>query len=218
LKLLPVEGQSLILAGALISIGLNSLLFGAIGPVQAWLRQRSALARRLELPDDPLAELPMSTDQTLLTGQVVLVGYGRVGRRIARSLQAQGVAFVVAEQNREFVEKLRAQGAAAVSGDATEPAVLIQAHIAQAAMLVIATPDTLGVRKMVATARTLNPGIEVVVRSHNEEEAALLESERIGKVFIGERELAHGMAGHVLSRLRPAAGGVTGAVAPATAH
>jgi CPA2 family monovalent cation:H+ antiporter-2 len=218
LKLLPVEGQSLILAGALISIGLNSLLFGAIGPVQAWLRQRSALARRLELPDDPLAELPMSTDQTLLTGQVVLVGYGRVGRRIARSLQAQGVAFVVAEQNREFVEKLRAQGAAAVSGDATEPAVLIQAHIAQAAMLVIATPDTLGVRKMVATARTLNPGIEVVVRSHNEEEAALLESERIGKVFIGERELAHGMAGHVLSRMRPAAGGVSGAVAPARAH
>jgi CPA2 family monovalent cation:H+ antiporter-2 len=218
LKLLPVEGQSLILAGALISIGLNSLLFGAIGPVQAWLRQRSALARRLELPDDPLAELPMSTDQTLLTGQVVLVGYGRVGRRIARSLQAQGVAFVVAEQNREFVEKLRAQGAAAVSGDATEPAVLIQAHIAQAAMLVIATPDTLGVRKMVATARTLNPGIEVVVRSHNEEEAALLESERIGKVFIGERELAHGMAGHVLSRMRPAAGGVSGGVAPATAH
>jgi CPA2 family monovalent cation:H+ antiporter-2 len=211
LKLLPVEGQSLILAGALISIGLNSLLFGAIGPVQAWLRQRSALARRLELPDDPLAELPTSTDQTLLTGQVVLVGYGRVGKRIAQSLTAQGVAFVVAEQNREFVEKLRAQGVAAVSGDASEPAVLIQAHIAQAAMLVIATPDTLGVRKMVQTARELNPAIEVVVRSHNAEEAALLESERIGKVFIGEHELALGMAGHVLSRMRPA--GVSAAAA-----
>ena len=201
LKLLPVEGQNLILAGALISIALNSLLFSAIEPAQAWLRKRSALARRLEQPDHPLAELPVSTDQTLLTGQVVLVGYGRVGERIAQVLTAQRVPFVVAEQNREFVEKLRAQGVPAVSGDASEPAVLLQAHIAQAAMLVIATPETLDVRRMVEVARALNPGIEVVVRSHNEEEAALLEAEHIGKVFVGEHELAHGMAGHVLARM-----------------
>ena len=201
LKLLPVEGQSLILAGALISIALNSALFGAIEPLQAWLRQRSALARRLERPDDPLAELPLSTDERLLTGQVVLVGHGRVGQRIAQVLASQGVAFVVAEQNRELVEKLRAQGVPAVSGDAAEPAVLIQAHIARAAMLVIATPDTLGVRQMVRAARELNPGIEVVVRSHNEEEAALLEREQTATVFIGEHELAHGIAGHVLARM-----------------
>jgi len=201
LKLLPVEGQSLILAGALISIALNSLLFSAIEPAQAWLRKRSALARRLEQPDDPLAELPMSTDETLLTGQVVLVGYGRVGKRIAQELTAQRIPFVVVEQNREFVEKLRAQGVPAVSGDATEPAVLIQAHIAQAAMLVIATPDTLGVRKMADVARALNPGIEVIVRSHNEEEAKLLEAEQVGKVFMGQHELAHGMARHVLARM-----------------
>jgi CPA2 family monovalent cation:H+ antiporter-2 len=70
----------------------------------------------------------------------------------------------------------------AVSGDATEPAVLIQAHIANAAMPVIATPDTLGVRKMVEVARALNPDIEVVVRSHNEEEAKLLEAEHVSRV------------------------------------
>jgi len=90
-------------------------------------------------------------------------------------------------RTREFVEKLRTQGVPAVSGDATEPAVLIQAHIAQAAMLVIATPDTLGVRKMVEVARAMNSGIEVVVRSHNEEEAKLLEAEHVGKVFMGKR-------------------------------
>ena len=201
LKLLPIEGQSLILAGALISIALNSLLFSATLPVQAWLRKRSALARRLERPDDPLAELPTGTDETLLTGQVVLFGYGRVGKRIAQALAAQRIAFVVAEQNREFVEKRRSQGVPAVSGDATEPAVPIQAHIANAAMLVIATPDTLGVRKMVEVARALNPHIEVVVRSHNEEEAKLLEAEHIGWVFMGEHELAHGMALHVLKRM-----------------
>jgi CPA2 family monovalent cation:H+ antiporter-2 len=201
LKLLPMEGQSLILAGALISIALNSLLFSAIEPARRWLRARSALARRLEQPDDPLAELPMSFDPTRLSGQVVLVGYGRVGRRIAQALQRQDIPYVVAEQNREFVEKLREQGVAAVSGDASDPAVLIQAHIASAGMLVIATPDTFGVRKMVEVARNLNPSIEVVVRTHNEEEAALLEKEKIGKIFMGEHELALGMAGHVLARM-----------------
>ena len=201
LKLLPAEGQSLILAGALISIALNSLLFNAIGPAQRWLRARSALARRLEQPDDPLAELPVTVDPAVLTGQVVLVGYGRVGKRIAASLTAQGVPFVVAEQNRELVEKLRAAGVPAVTGDASDPAVLIQAHIARAGMLVIATPDPLGVRKMAQTARALNPGIELVVRTHNEEEAALLEQEQVGKVFMGEHELGLGMARHVLARM-----------------
>jgi CPA2 family monovalent cation:H+ antiporter-2 len=201
LKLLPVEGQSLILAGALISIALNSLLFNAIDPMQRWLRARQSLARWFGPAGDPLAELPITVDQQLLTGQVVLVGYGRVGKRIALALSAKGVPFVVVEQNRELVERLRAQGVPAVSGDAADPAVLIQAHVARAGMLAIATPDTFGVRKMAAAARLLNPEIEVVVRTHNEEEAALLAQEQVGKVFMGEHELALGMAGHVLARM-----------------
>ncbi|HSD60682.1 MAG TPA: cation:proton antiporter, partial [Burkholderiales bacterium] len=200
LGLLPADAQSLILAGALISIACNSLVFAAVEPAQAWIRERSAAARRLERRDDPLAELPMSVDQSRLTGQVVLVGYGRVGRRIAGLLGEQGIPFVVAEQNRELVEKLRARDIPAVSGDASDPAVLIQAHIARASMLVIATPDTLDVRKMVETARSLNPAIEVVLRTHSEEEAEMLEKENVGKVFMGEHELAQGMARHVLAR------------------
>lgn len=203
--LLPVEGHSLILAGALISIALNSALFAAIEPVQAWLRERSPLARRLEQRDDPLAELPTSVHASFLSGQVVLVGHGRVGRRIAQVLDAQRIPYVVAEQNREIVEQLRARNIPAVSGDAADEGVLIQAHIAHARMLVIATPDTFNVRKMVETAKLLNPAIEVVVRTHGDDEAALLTQEQIGKVFIGEQELANGMAGHVLSRLRPGA-------------
>ncbi|WP_255991184.1 YbaL family putative K(+) efflux transporter [Chitinolyticbacter albus] len=201
LKLLPVEGQSLVLAGALISIALNAAVFKAIEPAQRWIRSRSTLARRLEQRDDPLAELPMETDQGLLTGQVVLVGYGRVGRRIGEVLLKQGVPFVVAEQNREIVESLREQGVPAVSGDAAEPAVLIQAHIARAGMLVIATPDAFNVRQMVSIARQLNPQVEVVVRTHSEDEAELLAKESIGRVFMGEHELAQGMAHHVLERM-----------------
>ena len=200
LGLLPPEGQSLVLAGALISIALNQLVFHFVEPMQRWILAKSALARRLEARDDPMAELPATTEQKYLARHVVLVGYGRVGRRIAAAMTAHHIPFVVAEQNRELVEKLRASGLAAVAGNAAEPEVLIQAHIANARMMVIATPDLLDVRQMIATARALNPSIETVVRTHNETEARLLESEQAGKIFLGEQELALSMTRHVLER------------------
>jgi len=116
LELLPTEGQSLILAAALISIALNPLVFHANELVQAWIRSRSNLACALERSDDPLAELPMTVDQNRLTGHIVLVGYGRVGRRIGEALIERDVPIVVAEQNREVVERLRERGIPAVSG------------------------------------------------------------------------------------------------------
>lgn len=201
LGLLPAEGRSLILAGALISIALNPLAFAAIEPARAWALARSSLARRLEHRADPLAELPPTTDPSRLTGHVVLVGYGRVGRRIAESLAAREIPLVVAEQNRELVEELRARNMSAVSGDAVQPEVLVQAHIANAGMLVVAVPDTMGARKMVEISRKLNPAIEVVLRTHSEEEVELLQQDGVGKVFMGERELALGMTQHILGRM-----------------
>ena len=67
-------------------------------------------------------------------------------------------------------------------------------------MLVIATPDTVSVRRMAEIARTLNPSIEIAVRTHSEEEAGLLAKEQVGKVFFGEQELALAMTRHVLAR------------------
>ncbi|MES2206104.1 MAG: cation:proton antiporter [Pseudomonadota bacterium] len=200
LKLLPAEGMSLILAGLLISIAMNSFLLSAVTPLRRWAVKHSEMARKMELRQDPYAELPMSTERKYLEGQVVLVGYGRVGQRIAKSLDAQGIPYVIAEQNREIVENLRKEGIVAVSGNAADPAVLIQAHIADAAMLVIATPDTLNVRQMAETARTLNPTIEIILRTHSEEESVLLGNEGIGTIFFEERELAKGMATHVIDR------------------
>ena len=215
LGLLPAEGASLVVAGALISMALNPMLFHAIAPLQDWLRARSALARRLEQRDDPLAELPMSTDSRYLARQVVLVGYGKVGRRVAKTLAASDIPFVVADQNRELVESLRDQGVAAVFGDAVDPAVLIQAHIARAAMLVIAVPDILNVRQIISNAKMLNPHIETVVRSQSTEEARRLEQECDSVVFLADQALAQAIASHVLER---AAARSHRATAPAPLH
>jgi len=202
LKLMPAAGQSLILAGAIISIALNPVVFHLTKPLERWLAKNPTLAAKFERPADPLAELPMSVPHEHLRGQVVLVGYGRVGRRIAAAMKESGIAFVVAEQNREVVDQLRKEGVHAVAGNAGEPAVLIQAHIAHASMLVIATPDTFHVRAMIETARALNPNIKTVVRTHSDEEAELLRSERAGQVFMGEQELAKGMTAYVLENVK----------------
>ena len=198
--LLPPAGQSLILAGALISIALNPLLFLAIAPIQGWLRARSERTTALERSDDPLAELPATVASGYVTDHVIVVGYGGVGRRIGDALTAAGSRFVVADQNRELVKQLRAQGLQAVAGDASEPAVLIQAHVARARLLVIAVPDTFQVRKMIEVARRLNPAIETVVRAQGDEEAGRLTRDNAGQVFTAEHELALAMISHVLER------------------
>lgn len=203
LGLMPIEGLSLVLAGALISIAFNPIAFAAIVPVSNWVTKHSKLARRFERRDDPFAELPMSTERKYLEKQIVLVGYGRVGRRIANALNEQEIPYIVAEQNREKVENLRQQGVAAVSGNAAEPFVLVQAHIAKAAMLVIAIPDSINARQMAKAARTLNPNIEVVLRTNNEDESKLLRKDKIGVVFFGKEELAKGMINYVLQRFNP---------------
>jgi CPA2 family monovalent cation:H+ antiporter-2 len=200
--LLSKEGQSLILAGALISIALNPLLFSGVGLMQKWFARNPRIALRLEPPQNPLREFPMSTDAKYLSNQVVLVGWGRVGKIIASNLTEQGIPFVVAEENRAFVEKLRQIGIPAVWGDATEPEVLIQAHIREAKALVIATPETVMVSKMTDVAKTLNPDIQIVVRSHNVEEAELIQAESGATVFVGERELANSMLTHILKLVK----------------
>lgn len=210
LGMMDIQAQNLILAGALVSIALNSLMFAALEPLRKWALKHSSFARKLETRDDPLATLPMSTDDVYLSGQVVLVGYGRVGRRIAKVLDEQQVPYVVTEANRERVEELRAKNIPAVFGDASDPAVLIQAHIAKAGMLVAATSNTFHVRQMVDIARKLNPKIETVIRTHNEVEAELWAQEKVGKIFLSEQQLAAGMADHVLHRM--------GKIKPDNAH
>lgn len=203
LGMLPVEGMSLILAGALISIAFNPLVFSVIKPLKTCVLGISETARHYEKRIDQFSELPMNTERKYLKGQVVLVGYGRVGKKIATALREKNVAFVVADENRELVEALRKTGIQAVFGDASEPAVLIQAHIANASMLVIATPDSINIRKMVETAKTLQPEIQIVIRTRNESESNLLKAESAGKVFYEKEELANSMCKFIIEQYTP---------------
>lgn len=199
--LLTLEAQNLILAGALFSISLNSVLFSAVEPVQNWIRERSHLARLLERSGDPLAMLPDEVSQDYLRDQVVIVGHGEVGRRLTKSLMQDGIKVVIAEENREIVENLREKGIAAVSGSATEPGVLIQAHIQHARLLVISPMDILDIHKIVDTAKLLNPQIQVLVCAENKAEADLIRADNLGEVYYAKEEMAKNMSNHILNQI-----------------
>ena len=201
LGLLPLEGYSLILAGAGISITFNHLAFEIVEPIQNWIRSRSKLARRLERADDPLAELPTSVASTHVTGHVVIVGYGAVGKRVGETLASKGTRYVVVDQNREIVEQLRKHHTHAVAGDAADPAVLIQAHIARANTMIITATDVLRIQQMVETSKILNPQAEILISTHDPEAATKLEKENMGLVFLDEQVLAQNITQHLLKNL-----------------
>lgn len=202
LNLLSMEGQNLILAGALISITLNSFVFSAIEPMQRLIRERSNLARLLERSSDPLAMLPDEVSQDYLRDQVVLIGHGEVGRRITRELMNENIKVVIAEENREIVENLREKGIAAVSGVATEPGVLIQAHIQHARLLVISPMDILDIHKIVDIAKMLNPSIQVLVCAESKEEAEVIRRDNVGEVYYAKEEMAKNMSNHILNQIQ----------------
>jgi CPA2 family monovalent cation:H+ antiporter-2 len=200
LGMMPEEGQSLVLSGAIISIALNPLMFKFVEPLKGWMLDHFEWARRLEHRTVPFSQLPETTETAYLAGQVVVVGFDVVGKKMTQSLREQSIPFVVIDQHRDVAESLREAGMAAVCGDAVDPAVLIQAHITNAAMLVISTPDPISVSRIIETAKTLNPEVEVVLYANSEEEARLFEEEGYGKVFVAERELGVNMSKHVVER------------------
>jgi CPA2 family monovalent cation:H+ antiporter-2 len=201
LGLLPEEAQSLIVAGALLSITLNPFAFAAIPKLEALLRRpfgRASIADALEREAGDLAELPANVPAEGLKDHVVLIGYGRVGGPVARELTRHQLPYIVVEQSRERVEYLRKQGLPAIYGDATRPGVLSNAHLEAARMVVVAAPDAYQARAIVALVRNVNPQVQTVVRTHSDEEREFLEANGADIALVGERELAISLTRHAL--------------------
>ena len=199
LGLLPEQGRDLILGGALLSITLNPLFFALADRVAAFLGERPELRRRLERRG--AATLPSNAPAPGIAGHAVIVGYGRVGAAIGKALADWNLSFVVIERDRRRVEEIRAEGVAAVFGDAAAPGILEAADIASARLLVVASPDPHQSRRLLAKARAANPGIDSVVRTHSDAERRKLEEDGVGLVLMAERELALGMMTYALRSL-----------------
>lgn len=195
LGILPDEATSLIVAGALLSITLNPLVFGLLGPTERWIRAHPRLNDALEHvdPEDPLRTIPTHGGR-LLEDHAVLIGHGRVGSTVAKTLTAAGIPYVVIEQDRRTVEALRREGIPAVYGDATRALVLDHANVSKARLLIVTTPDPYHARQIIVTSKRVCPDLVTVVRTHSVPEMEFLQAQDVGRVVMGERELAYGIA------------------------
>ncbi|MFZ5607768.1 MAG: YbaL family putative K(+) efflux transporter [Pseudomonadota bacterium] len=184
LGLLPAEGRDLILAGALLSIILNPLLF-------SWLERQGArsAARR-----EDVAPLPEG-----LAGHVILVGYGRVGRHLAQLLRERGVPLVLVEADRERALAARARGLPTVHGNAADQRVLQEAHPERAQLGILAVPNALEAGEVVARMKATNPMISVLARAHSDTEVQHLLAHGADAAVLAERELAYSLVDMVMS-------------------
>ena len=199
LKLLPEEGRDLILGGAILSITLNPLFFALTDWVGRKVAERPHLAARFERKG--AEALSVATGAEVHRGHAIIVGYGRVGSTIAKALKAWDLPYVVLDRDRRRVVDLRKDGVEAVFGDATAPGILQAADIAEARLIVVATPEAHTARRIVELAREIHPGIDTLVRTHNDGERRHFEEQGVGLVLMAERELAFGMTLYALRSL-----------------
>lgn len=205
LNLLPTEGRDLILAGAIISIILNPLVFFLCDRLRPAVEARvlraspaaPAVASVAEAEADPASvEMEAATADiapTALAGHTVLVGYGRVGGRIGAALKDAGEPFLVIEDGESRIRALGEAGIEVIVGNAASPNVLGLANLAAAKTVLIAIPNAFEAGQVVETARAANPSARILCRAHSDEEVAHLTQLGADEVIMGENEIARGM-------------------------
>lgn len=191
LQLLPAEGRDLVLAGALLSIIANPLLFAML---LRWQSRQEAehppSAEDAGVPSGP--ELPVG-DHT------ILVGYGRVGRQLALLLKNRGVPVVVIDADGELVQKAHADGFPAIRGNAAAADRLAALTPATSSHAVIAIPQALEAGEVIARLRAANPAMIILARAHSDAEMRHLLAKGADGAVLAERELAYSMAEMVMA-------------------
>jgi CPA2 family monovalent cation:H+ antiporter-2 len=197
LALLPDQGKDLILAGALISIMLNPLLFVALDRLGPWLTDRerrpAAVAEEgvpVQVGPEPTADLP----RTRLADHAVLVGYGRVGRHIAADLKERGIPFLVIEEREGLVARLKDEGVEVIVGRAADRGLLEAANLAGARWLISAIPNPFEASTLIEAGRAANTGLTIIARAHSDAEVEHLRRYGAHHIVLGEQEIAREMA------------------------
>ncbi len=203
LGVLPSEGRDLIIAGAIISILLNPVLFAALDAYFA-RRERAAAEAADAAPKDEIAseeEEATPTREpirpTALTDHVVLVGHGRVGKFISKALRERGTPLYVIEDNADDVADLKEHGIEALNGNGADPEVIQSANLPEARCLLVAIPDAFEGGQVVQQARAINAVFPIIARAHSEEEIDHLIKLGANLVVMGEHEIAKAMIGDV---------------------
>ena len=182
LGLVPPLVRDLILAGAIISIILNPLVFAAL----EWRPRTTATIAPAEVQ-------PEAPQPTKLSGHDVLVGYGRVGSLVGAALAKTGAKMVVIETSDDSLAKARLDGAEVFNGNAADPDILGAANLAGARRLFVTIPEPFEAGQVVQQARAANPTLDIFARAHSDAAVEHLTGLGATLVVSGEREIAERM-------------------------
>ena len=196
-KLLSKQARDLILAGAILSIMLNPLVFAGVDWLIARLERRKA--------PSPSRAAAKAIPVTHLTGHTILVGYGRVGNLIGNDLKQKKLPFLVIEASDSTVSKLRESGIEALMGNAAQPEILKAAGLPESRNVVVAIPEAFEAGQIVQQARAANANIRIIARAHSDAEVEHLQGLGADMVIMGEREIARGMIEELERRFPDAA-------------
>ncbi|AJJ25719.1 YbaL family putative K(+) efflux transporter [Yersinia enterocolitica] len=186
LGLMSEHGRNLVLAGAILSIMLNPLLFTLLDRYLA----------KNETMEDLILEEAVEEEKQIpvdLCNHALLVGYGRVGSLLGAKLHAEGIPLVVIENSRPRVEALREQGINAVLGNAASADIMLLARLDCARWLLLTIPNGYEAGEIVASARIKRPDLEIIARAHYDDEVVYISDRGANQVVMGEREIANSM-------------------------
>ena len=193
LGILPEEGRDLVLAGSLLSIIANPLIFGWLDVWQARRSQAAADAA-------PKPRKPRWVGPPMPEGEhAILIGFGRVGSEIAKLLRERAVPLVVIDDDADLVEKARDDGYPAIRGNAANTRVLDEAAPENASLVILAIPQPLEAGEVVARLRAIRPDMTILARAHSDGEVRHLLEHGADGAVLAEKELAHSMAEMALS-------------------
>jgi monovalent cation:H+ antiporter-2, CPA2 family len=201
LAILDDRAVNALVAGAIITITLNPLLYRLARPIGA------ILGRFLKEPEGSessgyVATLdPHAVGDGVLHDRAIIVGYGPVGRTLARLLRENQIEPVIIELNLETVRRLAAEGITAVYGDVAHRETLERAGLKRARALILSSSQTIGTREAIRLARELNPRALIAARSNYLRELPALREAGADLVFSGEGEVALSMTETLLERL-----------------
>lgn len=193
---LAASERDLIVAVALLSILVNPLLLRLSTRFGVWLAAQPAYTKWANARHEiTITEAEVMRDHT------ILVGHGRVGGMVASALQEMGLSYVVIESDRTVSERLRQQGVQVIYGDASRETVMEAAHPQWSKLLIVAVPDPYFAQQIVKSVRRSHPDIQVVVRTHSDDEARNMTALGVGLAVMGEREIAFGITYYALQAL-----------------
>jgi CPA2 family monovalent cation:H+ antiporter-2 len=187
LEILPEAARDLVLAGAILSIMLNPLVFTLAKRQQRKREEAEALVNGTAVIERTGDDFPFVYRDA---GHAIIVGYGRVGRRVAASLWEENMPCVVVDVDEARVDFIRSEGHDAIFGNAARTAVLKQAGIEKATHVLVAVPNGLEAGEVVAKARKLAPNAVILARTHQESEIDYLIERGADRAIWGEREIA----------------------------